>query len=106
MLSCARLPGWRWPDVMVAFVSNSMAISSTGGFEFTDPELSHAVRRGLERVDELMHRELRSDLALTTEIALHLIDAGGKRFRPLFALLAAQFGDGDTDEVITAAAAV
>lgn len=91
---------------MVAFVSNSMAISSTGGFEFTDLELSHAVKRGLKRVDELMHRELRSDLALTTEIALHLIDAGGKRFRPLFALLAAQFGDGDTDEVITAAAAV
>jgi heptaprenyl diphosphate synthase len=83
-----------------------MAISNSGGFEFMDPELSHAVRRGLDRVDELMHRELRSDLALTTEIALHLIDAGGKRFRPLFTLLAAQFGDGDTDEVITAAAAV
>ena len=83
-----------------------MAVTSTGGFEFTDPELSHAVKRGLDRVDELMHRELRSDLALTTEIALHLINAGGKRFRPLFTLLAARYGDCDTDEVISAAAAV
>jgi geranylgeranyl pyrophosphate synthase len=83
-----------------------MAIAGNGGFEFTDPELSHLIKRGLDRVDELMHRELRSDLALTTEIALHLIDAGGKRFRPLFTLLAAQFGDGEAEDVITAAAAV
>lgn len=83
-----------------------MAISSAGGFEFTDQELDLAVKRGLARVDELMHRELRSDLALTREIAVHLINAGGKRFRPLFTLLAAQFGTGDSDEVISAAAAV
>src|SRR5829696_5416671 len=83
-----------------------MAITSLGGFEFSDPGLAHAVKRGLDRVDELMHRELRSDLALTTEIALHLINAGGKRFRPLFTLLAAQFGGGERDQVVTAAAAV
>jgi heptaprenyl diphosphate synthase len=40
------------------------------------------------------------------QAALHLVKAGGKRFRPLFTLLSAQFADGNTDEVITAAAAV
>jgi heptaprenyl diphosphate synthase len=90
----------------VGFVSDSTTIASLGGFEFTDPDLMHTVKRGLDRVDELMHRELRSDLALTTEIALHLINAGGKRFRPLFTLLAAQFGHGESDDVVRAAAAV
>jgi len=40
------------------------------------------------------------------QAALHLVKAGGKRFRPLFTLLSAQFADGSTDEVVTAAAAV
>ena len=42
-----------------------------------------------------------------TETSLHLIDAGGKRFRPLFTLLGAQMGPRpNADDVITAAAVV
>lgn len=42
-----------------------------------------------------------------TEAASHLLDAGGKRFRPLLVLLAAETGpDADCDEVITAACVV
>jgi heptaprenyl diphosphate synthase len=83
-----------------------MSESTSAWFELGDPALTETVRDGLDRVDALMHRELRSELALTTEISLHLIEAGGKRFRPLFTLLAAQFGKGATDEVITAAAVI
>ena len=36
------------------------------------------------------------------EAARHLVDAGGKRFRPMLALLAAQFGDPTAPEVIGA----
>lgn len=79
---------------------------SLSGFELGDRQLAAAVTHGLHRVDELMHRELYSDLALATEIATHLIEAGGKRFRPQFTLLAAQFGDPDADEVVKAAAVV
>ena len=42
-----------------------------------------------------------------TETASHLMEAGGKRFRPLLVLLAAEVGDRpDSDEVITAACVV
>jgi heptaprenyl diphosphate synthase len=53
-----------------------------------------------------LHDELRSDLDFLHQASLHLVDAGGKRFRPLFTLLAAQFGKGDADEVVRAAAVV
>ena len=50
---------------------------------------------------------MHSDYPFVTETSLHLIDAGGKRFRPLFTLLAAQVGPRpDADEVITAAVVV
>ena len=42
-----------------------------------------------------------------TEAAQHLLGAGGKRFRPLLVLLAAEAGDRpDADEVVTAACVV
>jgi heptaprenyl diphosphate synthase len=40
------------------------------------------------------------------EAAVHLVEAGGKRFRPLLTLLAAQFGDPHLPQVIDAAAVV
>ncbi len=45
--------------------------------------------------------------AFVTEAASHLMDAGGKRFRPLLVLLAAETGDHpDSDDVVTAACVV
>jgi heptaprenyl diphosphate synthase len=82
------------------------AVVTLGGVGIADAALAAAVKRGLDRVEELLHRELRSELDFITEASLHLVDAGGKRFRPLFTLLAAQFGDGDTDDVVRAAAVV
>ena len=77
-----------------------------GGVVLADPELAAAILRGLDRVELLLHDELRSDLEFLTQASLHLVDAGGKRFRPLFTLLAAQFGKGDSDDVVRAAAVV
>src|SRR3954470_3482222 len=55
----------------------------------------------------MLHREVRSDYEFVTETSLHLIDAGGKRFRPLFTLLAGQVGPrAGSSDVITAAAVV
>ena len=72
-----------------------------------DPVLAEATADGLKRVEDLLHREVHSDYEFVTETSLHLIDAGGKRFRPLFTLLAAQVGPHpERDEVITAAAVV
>ena len=50
---------------------------------------------------------VRSRAGFVTEAASHLMEAGGKRFRPLLVLLAAETGTTPTsDEVITAACVV
>jgi heptaprenyl diphosphate synthase len=76
------------------------------GLDDADPGLVKAVTEGLVRVEETLHTVVRSDVEFVNQAAMHLVNAGGKRFRPLFTLLGAQFADGNTDEVITAAAAV
>ena len=75
-------------------------------FELLDPALATSVRAGLERVEDVLHSVVRSDVEFVQATALHLVDAGGKRLRPMFTLLAAQFGDPKREDVITAAAAV
>ena len=60
----------------------------------------------LEAVEgELREAVLAADPVLA-EVARHLVDAGGKRFRPLLVALAAQFGDPTGREVARAAVVV
>ncbi|KAA2264947.1 polyprenyl synthetase family protein [Solihabitans fulvus] len=54
----------------------------------------------------MLHSVVQNDFLPVTEAALHLMEAGGKRIRPLFALLAAQFGDAGRENVRKAAAVV
>jgi heptaprenyl diphosphate synthase len=75
-------------------------------FDLADPVLAVAIKAGLDRVDDVLHTVLASDIEFVKATALHLVNAGGKRIRPLFTLLAAQFGDPKRQDVITAAAAV
>jgi heptaprenyl diphosphate synthase len=78
------------------------------GVELTDPQLHAFLEEGLAQVEQLLHREVQSELRFLTETSLHLVDAGGKRFRPLFTLLASQFGPerDRTHDVVRAAAVV
>ncbi len=76
------------------------------GIELADPELSARVTRGLTRVENLLERELISEFGFVTEAASHLMHAGGKRFRPLFTLVAAGIGPRPEDEDVIVAAAV
>nr|WP_226363982.1 polyprenyl synthetase family protein [Pseudonocardia abyssalis] len=77
------------------------------GVELGDAELAGATTAGLEQVEDLLRREVHSDYRFVTETSLHLIEAGGKRFRPLFTLLGAQMGPRpDSTDVVTAAAVV
>ncbi|WP_462202934.1 polyprenyl synthetase family protein [Frankia sp. CcWB3] len=72
----------------------------------TDPDLEKAVRMGLVRVEDLLRESVRSESAFVTETSRHLVDAGGKRFRPIVVLLAAQFADPEADGVVPAAVAI
>ncbi|HEX8868815.1 MAG TPA: polyprenyl synthetase family protein, partial [Lentzea sp.] len=72
-----------------------------------DPVLTQVVQDGLAEVERNLHEVVRSEFAPVTETSLHLVEAGGKRIRPLFTLLASQFGaDWDREKVIKAATVV
>jgi heptaprenyl diphosphate synthase len=83
-----------------------MTTSSSSLLSGTDPALQRSVNEGLAQVEKRLHDVVQSAHPMLTEAAAHLVDAGGKRFRPLLALLAAHLGDGVGDAVVDAAVVV
>ncbi|MHA6801400.1 polyprenyl synthetase family protein [Bounagaea algeriensis] len=71
-----------------------------------DEALAGSVREGVLRVEELLHESVRSDLEFAKRTSMHLVEAGGKRFRPLFTLLAGHFGDPRAEGVVKSAAVI
>jgi heptaprenyl diphosphate synthase len=63
------------------------------GFELRDPQLEASLITGLAAVEERLQAAVKSDDAFIATASRHLIDAGGKRFRPMLTLMAAQLGD-------------
>lgn len=73
----------------------------------TDDALAGRLRDRMVVVEEALAGHVRSRAGFVSETAGHLMAAGGKRFRPLLVLLAAETGDrADSDEVVTAACVV
>jgi heptaprenyl diphosphate synthase len=81
-------------------------LQATVGLRIADEALLSELAQGLTEVETMLRDVVRSDVAFVDDAARHLTEAGGKRFRPMFTLLAGQFGGKDRDKVITAAAAV
>jgi len=77
--------------------------ASTMGPWLPEGELGEAMSAGLARVEAALTTAVTSDHSFVSEAAGHLMAAGGKRFRPMLALLAAQLGDADATEVVDAA---
>lgn len=71
-----------------------------------DPDLEASVTAGLEEVETLLAEAVKSDDELVGPASRHLVAAGGKRFRPLLALVAGHFGDPHALGVVRAAAVV
>ncbi|KMV24557.1 nonaprenyl/(2E,6E)-farnesyl/geranylgeranyl diphosphat synthase [Mycobacterium heckeshornense] len=76
------------------------------GFDFGDAAFAASVRDGVDRIEQLMETELRGSDDLLTESVLHLFEAGGKRFRPMFTVLSAQLGPNPDAQEVTIAGAV
>ena len=76
------------------------------GIPDVDAELEARLRERLNEVERELSTAVGADMPFVTEAARHLLDAGGKRFRPLLVLLAAEFGDRDASEVLSAAQVV
>ncbi|MGK5737363.1 polyprenyl synthetase family protein [Micromonospora sp. URMC 103] len=80
----------------------------TGQFEalglyLADPRLEASVLAVLDGVEVELRGSVASADPLVTEAARHLVEAGGKRFRPLLVALGAQFGDPTNAQVVPAA---
>ncbi len=82
-----------------------MSVSALG-IPPVDPELETRLRRGLNEVEKGLAAASDSDAPFVTKAARHLVDAGGKRFRPLLVLLGAEFGDPEAPGVVPAALVV
>ncbi|WP_255513333.1 polyprenyl synthetase family protein [Homoserinibacter sp. GY 40078] len=67
---------------------------------------ARAIEAGLERVEAGLAEQLAFADDIADATSRYLMDAGGKRVRPVLALLTAQLGEGITDEVVRAAQAV
>jgi heptaprenyl diphosphate synthase len=74
--------------------------------ELTDAALASDVVDGLAQVEDGLRAAARSQHEVLGVASEHLIEAGGKRLRPMLVLLAAQFGDPRDPRVIQAAIAL
>ena len=77
--------------------------ASTIGPWLPEGALGGALAEGLAAVEAELAGSVGSDHPFVRETAGHLMAAGGKRFRPMLALLAAQLGNPTAPEVIRAA---
>jgi heptaprenyl diphosphate synthase len=68
--------------------------------------LDQSVREGLARVERRLHEAVGQADRLADDASRHLVLAGGKRVRPMLALLASHLGDPNRPQVVDAAVVV
>ncbi|MCS5713899.1 polyprenyl synthetase family protein [Herbiconiux sp. CPCC 205716] len=71
-----------------------------------DRRTARVIEEAIETLEVRLGSETHFSGGLVDVVSRYLLDAGGKRVRPILAFLTAQLGDGITDEVITAAASI
>ncbi len=76
------------------------------GLPLPDAELEAWLAAGMADVERELQEAVASDDAFVADASRYLVDAGGKRFRPLLVLLAAQFGDRSAWGVVPAGVVV
>jgi len=72
--------------------------------DFPDGALEASVSDDLARVEAMLHEITHPSDELLTEVSQHGVEAGGKRFRAMLVLLAAQFGSAPSDARVIKAA--
>ncbi|CAM3147765.1 polyprenyl synthetase family protein [Nocardioides dubius] len=87
--------------------SNAAETPTALALPILDEDLANRLRRRMAVVEDALAGHVRSEAEFVTTAARHLMEAGGKRFRPLLVLLAAEAGTTpESDDVLTAACVV
>ncbi|MEY4902090.1 MAG: hypothetical protein RLZZ190_817, partial [Actinomycetota bacterium] len=73
------------------------------GIPEISPEFEAQLSDGLAQVEDRLREQIVGKYPLVIETSRHLVDAGGKRLRPLLTLIASHYGDPKRSEVIDAA---
>jgi heptaprenyl diphosphate synthase len=73
------------------------------GIPNLDKQLEASLIADMKKVEDLMRSHIKGDYPLVVETSRHLVEAGGKRLRPLLTLISAQFGDPTNYDIIKAA---
>jgi len=73
------------------------------GIPNIDKQLEASLIIDMKKVEDLMRSHIKGDYPLVVETSRHLVEAGGKRLRPLLTLISAQFGDPTNYDIIKAA---
>ncbi len=81
-------------------------MTSLTAFPLADPDLADRLAARLALVEERLRDAVTNVDPLADDASRHLVNAGGKRLRPLLTLLAAELGDGSRREVVDAAVVV
>jgi len=76
------------------------------GLEMPDAGLDARLSADMARVESELRDAVASEDQFVADASRYLVEAGGKRFRPLLVLLAAQFGDPDAWGVVPAGVVV
>lgn len=71
-----------------------------------DPDLGPAVSMSLAKVEEQLREAISNSDPLADATSRHLVEAGGKRIRPLLTILASHLGEPGRDHVLQAAVVV
>ncbi len=83
-----------------------MTVVGPFGSSVWDEALEADIQAGLAAVEEGLLEATKSDVPFITDAARHLLQAGGKRFRPMLVMLGAQFGDPHAPGVVPAAVVI
>ena len=93
-------------DTATAALATSLNLPAGFAPVAQDPALGPAVSTALARVEKRLRAAIAHSDPLADTTSRHLVEAGGKRIRPLLTILASQLGEGPVPEVLQAAVVV
>ncbi|MCU1553868.1 MAG: geranylgeranyl pyrophosphate synthase [Arthrobacter sp.] len=94
------------PDLNTTAIATGLQLPAGFAAIAGDPELGPAITTNLARVEKKLREAIANSDPLADATSRHLVEAGGKRIRPLLTLLCAHLGDASLPAVVQAAVVV